>query len=271
MKDYVDIEGSGENATFITATRGNAALASASAILGAPNSELRNLTVSNVSSSTNGIGYYVTNASGARLRDVTVNSSGASTLSYGVFATTSTVLTAFHTTVTATSAAGAGATGFGCSSSTTLSIRDSTVTATSVSGGTGTNIAVGTSSSGCVASIDSSTIVGTGVITNTSYGVSVSPGTMTITNSTVRVDTAGTRAAVMTSTSASSILDVMHSRLLAFGGVSTSLVSVSKGAGSTVRIGTSQIDSASNGIPKCVHVYDADMDDLNNICPAPPA
>jgi hypothetical protein len=34
-------------------------------------------------------------------------------------------------------------------------------------------------------------------------------------------------------------------------------------------VATSQIDSVSNGSPKCVHVYDADMDDLNNVCPGP--
>jgi hypothetical protein len=29
------------------------------------------------------------------------------------------------------------------------------------------------------------------------------------------------------------------------------------------------IDGASLGTPKCVHVYDDDMNDLNNSCPAP--
>lgn len=269
MKTYVDIEGSGENATFITATRGNAALASASAVIGAANAEIRNLTITNTSSSTNGIGYYVTNATGARLRDVTINSSGASTLSYGVFGTTNVGLTAVHVTVTATSAGStSGATGFGCSTSTTLNILDSTVTAKATAG-TGTNTGVHATSSSCNATIDSSTILGTGVAGNTSYGVNVAPGTVTITNTTVKVDTSNSRIAVQTSNSASSILDVMHSRLLASGGVNQSLLSIQKGSGSTVRIGTSQVDSQSVGVPKCVHVYDADMDDLNNVCPAP--
>lgn len=269
MKTYVDIEGSGENATFITATRGSGTLASASAVIGAANAELRNLTVSNTSSSTNGIGYYVTNAAGARLRDVTINSTGGTTLSYGVFATTNVGLTASRVTVTATSPGGAsGATGFGCSSSTTLSILDSTITAKATTG-TGTNTGFAASSSGCVATIDSTTILGTGVAANTNVGVNVAPGNVTITNSTVEVDTANSRVAVQTSNSGSSILHVMHSRLLASGGANSSLLSVSKGSGSTVRIAASQIDSQSIGVPKCVHVYDGVMEDLNNVCPAP--
>ena len=270
MKTYVDIEGSGENVTLINATRGSGSITSAAAmVIGAANAELRNLTISNVATSTTGAGFF-SNTSGAisRLRDVTINQTGASSSNYGAYITGGAILYVQRSTITATQFGTSGATGIFVFTGSTLDVRHSTVTAKGGSG-SGTMSGVQTNSSTAIAKIDSSEIVAT-ANSALNQGVNVTFGDVTITNSTVRVDTAGTRVAVSTSASVSSKMYVHHSLLLAFTvGFNASELSAAKGTNSILQIGTSQIDSSSTGTPKCVHVYDADMDDLGNACPAP--
>jgi hypothetical protein len=81
MKAFVDVEGSGENTTFILASRGNTSAASTgAAVISAASSELRYLTVTNEApGSLVGVGFFGNTAS--RLRHVTINSTGATTTS----------------------------------------------------------------------------------------------------------------------------------------------------------------------------------------------
>jgi len=270
MKTYVDIEGSGENATFIVASRGNSSLTSvAAAVISAANAELRQLTVTNTApGSLNGVGVFVSTL-GMRITHVTINSTGASQSSVGLFATSSATLTVSRATILATGTGGtSAASGIQLSTGAKLTLRDSNITGKGV-GGTGTNNGVNVSSQTAAATIDSCTVIATGT-GGQNNGVNVAPGTATITNSTIQADTNGSRSAVSTSAQATAVANVFHSRLLALSTGSTSAeVSLSKGANSTLRVATSQIDSASTGTPKCVHVYNANMDNLNNVCPAP--
>lgn len=125
-------------------------------------------------------------------------------------------------------------------------------------------------SSNANVTVDSSTIMATNSA-NTSYGINVTSGTVTVTESTIRVDTATVRTAAATSATDLATLKISSSRVLAFSTNfnSSFQLSVSKGNTSTLMVATSQVDSASAGVPKCVHVYDTDGDDLNNVCPAP--
>lgn len=269
MKSYVDIEGSGENATFITATCGsNSFVSTAAAVIGAANSELRNLTLTNTSSLAYGVGFWAGTSGAMRISNVTMNSTGATNTSYGVRATSSAVLTAFRATITATGVGGSTtALAFQSDTGTTISILNSTLTGKGV-GGTGNNFGFRTDSSTCVATVDGSTIAASGTAT-TNYAVYNSFGTITITNSTVRVDTNASRIAISTNSSSSSIVKISHSLILAFNPGNASALSISKGSSSTVRVGASLVDSSSVGTPTCVHVYDQNFTDLNNVCPIP--
>ncbi len=73
MKPYVDIVGSGQQATIIEAT-GNSTSLSIGTILGASNTELRNLQVQSTvaSGSNNAFGVVISNATNVAVRDVTV-------------------------------------------------------------------------------------------------------------------------------------------------------------------------------------------------------
>jgi hypothetical protein len=270
MKTFVDVEGSGETATFIVASRGGASLtSSAAAVIAAASTELRDLTVTNTSPSSIGIGVFSSTAS-SNVRHVTINSTGASGNSVGVFATSGATMTISDVTITATSTGGtSGSAGIQLAGTGKTTVVDCRITGKGI-GGTGTNIGVSLTGNSTSATIDGCTILATGNA-GQNTGVSVAPGTATIMNSTVQADTAGTRTGVLTSAQSTAILHVFHSRLLALAPTfNSSQASVSKGGTSTLRVATSQIDSASFGVPKCVHVYDADMDDLNNVCPAPP-
>jgi hypothetical protein len=265
MKPFVDVEGSGENETFINATRGDIVQsASAAAVVGAADSELRSLTVTNGSTSLFGTGFHSTGAGTRRISNVTIHSSGGTNTSFGVYATTGATVTAFGVTVTATGGGGTtSARGFETAGA-TINIFNSTVTGKGV-GGTGTNIGV---KAGGSANIDSSTIVGTGV-SSSNQGVSVVTGTVTVTNSTVRVDTGSNIQAVATLPEPTAILSVFHSRLLAGSpGLSATQVSIARGVTSTLRVATSLVDSASLGQPTCVHVYNSTFGLLGG-CPGP--
>ena len=270
MKSYVDIEGSGENATFIKTVRGaGTATSAAAAIVGAANAELRNLTLTNTSTSAVGIGFFSTGSGPMRLRNVTLTTTNATTTTFGMYVQSSGSVVATQVQVTVTPSGNSAGIAVNATSGGSLALSSSTFKAT----GSGTNTLTGvqTNSSTATGTIDSCTIIATGS-SNQTQGVVVNTGDLTLTNCTLRADTAGTRIAVQTSASASSKLRISHSLLLTLTtGASPSHLAASKGAGSTLVIGTSMIDGASLGTPKCVHVYDDDMNDLNNTCPTPVA
>lgn len=267
MKSYVDIEGSGENTTFIQTVRGSAtATSAAAAILGAANAELRNLTVTNTSTSLIAMGFFASGSGGVmRLRNVTINVNNGQTTTYGIYVQSSASVVAQQIQVTVTPLSNSAGTGVFATGS-TIDFSDSTIKATA--SGSNTLIGVQTNSSTATATLDSCTIIATGA-TDTTKGVVVNTGNVTVTNCILRAETAGTRIVVETSASASSKLKVSHSLLLAFStGTNPSELAASKGTSSTLAIGASMIDGASFGTPKCVHVYDDSMNDLNNTCPA---
>jgi hypothetical protein len=269
MKQYVDIEGSGETATFINATRGAASIgATAAAVTGAINSEIRGLTITNTAAATVGIGYFATGAGTFRLRDVTINSSGGTGQSYGIYSTSSATMYAFHVAITATGGGGTTSSyGLGAAAGTATFISNSTITGRGI-GGTGSNYGVQTTSSTASLSIDSSTVLGTGS-SNGNFGVDVNQGVAAITNSTVKVETAGSRVAVMTGSSSGASLKVFHSILSCGVAGSASALSASRGGtDATLRIGASQLDGATAGAPTCVHTYDSNF--ANQVtCPVP--
>ena len=81
MKQYVDIEGSGENITTITFA-GSASL-SVGTVVGASNAELRSLTVQNTGGGALAVAISV--AGNSRLTHVTATASGASTTNVGIY------------------------------------------------------------------------------------------------------------------------------------------------------------------------------------------
>jgi len=268
MKPNVDIEGSGENTTFIVASRGSTTNnVSAAAIVSAASAELRQLTVSNTAPGTIVGMAFFSGSLATRLTHVTLNSTGATGTSMGLFATFNTTLSVDRATIMATATGGtSGATGIHFSTGAKVSVLNSRVTATGV-GGTGTNAGVSVIDVDAVATINGCTIIATGT-GSANNGVTVGNGTATITNSTLQADTNSVRSALFTGTSSTSVAHVSHSRLLAFS-TTSSQKSVTRGSNSTVRVATSEIDSPSTGTPKCVHVYDDEMNDLNNVCPTP--
>ena len=84
MKSFVDIEGSGELATKITASGGGGDLSAGSSVVsGASDAELRHLTAENTGGSNHAIGILNTSAS-PRLSNVTASASGSAELNQGV-------------------------------------------------------------------------------------------------------------------------------------------------------------------------------------------
>jgi hypothetical protein len=83
MKPCVDIEGSGELTTKITAAGGATLDAASATVVGAKEAELRFLTVENTGGAANAIGIY-NNSASLRLTHVTATASGGSTWNFGV-------------------------------------------------------------------------------------------------------------------------------------------------------------------------------------------
>ena len=83
MKVYVDIQGAGENLTFISSNGGSTA-AGAGTVTGANYADLRDLTIMVTGSNTYGIGLYNTDTTSSWLEHVTISVSGG-TNRYGVY------------------------------------------------------------------------------------------------------------------------------------------------------------------------------------------
>ena len=87
LKDYVDIEGSGQGQTTIMATS-SAAQSTTVAVAGSVHAEVRNLTITNTGGGSTSAGLRITNVStgqALRVRDVTVTASGASGDNIGIY------------------------------------------------------------------------------------------------------------------------------------------------------------------------------------------
>ena len=81
MKPYVDVEGSGENATIIT---GHIDSFTSGVVLGADNVEIRFLTVQNIGGGNDAVAIFNASAS-PKMTNVTVSGSGTVSSSYGVY------------------------------------------------------------------------------------------------------------------------------------------------------------------------------------------
>jgi hypothetical protein len=264
MRSFVDIEGSGEGVTFINAARGNATNTLSAAVNGASNAELRSLTITNTgNASANSAGFFASSVT-TRLSQVTIAASGGTTTTFGLLAGTSAILTLSNVTLTATGTAATATVGLQAGIATTINISNSTITGKGAGGGTGNNTGVLVNSSTAIMTIDSS-LIAAAVSGNNNNGISVTNGDVAVTNSTVRADAAGNRAAVSTS-GASAILNVFHSRLLCgtCAGAQTQL-SASRSNGA-LRIGASMLDGSTVGTITCAYVYDAAMNELGS-CP----
>src|SRR6185369_10393043 len=153
---------------------------------------------------------------------VTINSTGGTSISYCVFVASNATLNISRCTFTPTASGTGTSVGVNGSTGTTTDIRNSTITAKSAAGNAG-GIAVETTSSSGTMTVNSSTLKSTGG-GNSNTGVFAGPGTITVTDCTIKVDTAASRSCVSTSASASSVIAVSHSLLIAGGGVSSSAV-----------------------------------------------
>lgn len=134
MKQWVDIEGSGEGVTTLTATSNVSSLTGT--LKGASNSELRFLTVENVGATADSqvVAIYNDNAS-PRLTHVTVSSSGSNSFNFGV---TNDGSSPVMTNVTVTASGGPGSRNEAVSNQEDSSpvIRDSTLEASGGDNGT---------------------------------------------------------------------------------------------------------------------------------------
>jgi hypothetical protein len=250
MKSYVDIEGSGQNATFITSARSNASNAASSAVfVAASNSELRDLTVTNTGGGAHVSGYFIADKTNAKIRSVTFNISGGTTTSYGldsVNTTTTNLLTAIDTTINVT-----GTTlnnGIFASTNANVVFRGGTST---VSGGT-VNRGLLSNQSTAVVTIDSSSLIATGA-TGTLFGLNATNGKVTVYNSILIGEgtSSGVQYGVRTEGTATTIARIEHSSIRG------SNFAVSRLSSSILRVATSLVDGLGEGSPDCIFTYDA--------------
>lgn len=85
MKEFVDIEGSGQGITTIRGTGGGSP-AEAPVMRGASNTQLRSLTLESISGDTTAVGYYTGTGTSVKLQDVTLKASNAGSFGYGFYA-----------------------------------------------------------------------------------------------------------------------------------------------------------------------------------------
>lgn len=130
MQNYIDIEGSGENATTIT---GNVDSGTAGVVNGASNAEIRFITLKHTGGGTYAYAIYNSGAS-IKITNVTAMASGA-TWNYGITMTASSTPRILNATVTASGGTGSYAIMNGDHSSATL-----TNVTTMASGSSGSNI-----------------------------------------------------------------------------------------------------------------------------------
>jgi hypothetical protein len=262
MKSYVDIEGSGDTSTLIMSARSGVDFTTlSSVVIGAGSSELRAVMVRNVGgASLASVAVYAAGVRGFNLRDVYLRSRAS--IAVGLFLNDATV-DAFHITISAGEAADNSADGVVVNGGAILSIANSSITADARGSGASTfGIEV---NSGTV-ELDNSSVVSRNA-SDFSYGLRVSLGTTTVTNSLIKVELTGRRYAVATSQNDLARILIYNSRVVA-GAVFTSsnVLALSRAAGSTLRVSGSLVDSASGGSPTCILSF---SDTAATTCPAP--
>jgi hypothetical protein len=259
MRDFVDIEGSGPHATTILGTRGSALTGYGAAAVVAGNfTELRDITIHNVSSLANGAGVAAVSNQSFSLRNVVITSH-CSDVAMGL-AVLGSVVSLFDTSIYA--GQGADAYGIFINNAGTLTIRDSRIAARDV---TIDAIALVTYNSGMTLTIENSAFEAAGG--SSAWGVAVGGGTASITGTAVTVSTAATRTALSVTGSGTNVT-AHHSRFIAGNVWSGSPRAISRAGTGTVKIFSSFVDSLSSGTPTCVMSYkeDGPNDNGSRVC-----
>ena len=139
LKNYVDIEGSGQTNTIITAGSSAVSNTTVRGVAGALNGEIRNLTITNTGGGGLAVGLWLTGitpAGGFRVSSVTVTASGSTARDVGTrLVSSSPTITNLTTTATATGGSGAYANWNSSASSPTMTNVAATATANSDSHG----------------------------------------------------------------------------------------------------------------------------------------
>ncbi len=174
MKQFVSIEGSGEEATAITAAVSSPAATESATVKGANNSGLRFLTVVNTGTGSYTVAIVNSSASPSMLH-VTAAASGGTTSNFGVF----------------------------------NYLSSPTMTNVTASGGGGTNSSIGVYNSSSSPMMTNVTASGSGGTNN--YGVSNDASSPTMTN--VTVDGSGGTASYGVYNSGSGLVKINHSRI----------------------------------------------------------
>ncbi len=239
MKQFVSIEGSGEEATAITAAVSSPAATESATVKGANNSGLRFLTVVNTGTGSYTVAIVNSSASPSMLH-VTAAASGGTTSNFGVFNYLS------SPTMTNVTASGGG--GTNSSIGVYNSSSSPTMTNVTASGGGGTNSSIGVYNSSSSPMMTNVTASGSGGTNN--YGVSNDASSPTMTN--VTVDGSGGTASYGVYNSGSGLVKINHSRI-------RGAITISNGSGVNTRVGNTQLDggaATNSGTIACVGLYD---------------
>lgn len=263
MKSFVDLEGSGENTTIIRGHRsGLTPVAASAAVVGASNSQLRQLTIENVALVDGySIAVFGSGLTNFTLRDVTVMAQGS--LSVGM-RLESCDTDANRVRVESRCNNNGSATGLATDgTSNTIFIGEVLADATA-----GCSVATGVSVDGTSNTLllSESEVRTTGA-TNASFGVRVIDGNGRVTNSTIAVESSTERYGVQTGAPSTANLAVYDSRVLV-GDVwnDPNIVALYEGVSSTLRVYTSLIDGPRGGTPLCVYTFTSAG---ASTCPAP--
>jgi hypothetical protein len=253
MKQYVDIEGSGELTTKITYT-GNAN-ATTGTVIGASNAELRLLTVESTGSNLFAIAIYNSSAS-PRLTHITANASGVAEFNIGVLNESSSSPT--MTNVTATASGGTNYNRGVNNQSSSPMMTNVTATAS----GAGLN-------SGVFNSLNSyptmTNVTATASAVVWAYGVYNDSSSMTIQNSTISASGATYNYGIFNNNSGGT-----YTVKINISQITGSTNTIANDGGFTTRIGASKLDggavSAGGGTLTCVFTYDENYVALNSVC-----
>ena len=247
MKPYVDIEGSGENATRIIFTGATSATGT---VVGASNAELRSLTVQNTGGNTFAVGISTDSAS-PTLRDITVITSGATSSNIGM-ANVSSAPKMTNVTI-----AGSGA-GTNQGINNLASSPDMTNVKITTTGGTN-DYGVVSNDTSAPTMIDVSILASGG--SNSNIGVQTQLSSAKIIGSNIA---ASGNSSFGVYTQASGTVTIDGSKITTSGSGPT----VSAAAGTTTRVGTSQLSGGpASGTLVCAAVYDENYTFYANTCP----
>jgi len=248
MKQYVDIEGAGELITKITYT-GSASLTTGT-VVGASNSELRFLTVSNTGGAVIAVAIY-NNLTSPRLTHVTASANGASGQNIGVLNESSASPVMTH--VTATASGGSGTDNYAVENN-NASPTMTDVTASAIGGDVSVGVYNIFDSSPILIHVDAYASSATN-----NYGLYNYRSAATVRDSVIHTDAGTNRYGIfMSGTTGVYVVTVDHSQILVANATDTTIRS---DASFVTYVGASQlsggpVDTSAGGSVTCIGVYD---------------